>query len=341
MKRAIIVASLLLIASLTSAQDVEVLIYQNITDQPLSEAVSEMVKIGSMIRPLEVTVSPTLREKRITVSLEHPIIGALQVMARAAGGHLWKLGEGKYAVRTKAPPPANVPPASETRSSLLGGDGEDEDEAADEEPAPPLPEWKQKIRKALEETPFTGSYERTHLRKILLDMAGQANVPLHLDPEIPRTWTRKKLMLDYAHPLEGDPCVDEVLTVFCGFQHIALDLRWGVVFVTNLERHISLPKTVFLDDLEELPEDLSQALDGNLVSCRLKNNSLKKAMETMAKEGKLALEVDAAAAKLYRKLRFTIEFRERRLVDALSILLIPEGLGLSVVEGRLIVKVRK
>ena len=238
MKRAIVVASLLLIASVTSAQSVEVLIYQNITDQPLSEAVAEMVNIGSMISDLEVTVEPALREKRITVSLQHPIIGALQVIARAGGGHLWKLGEGKYAVRAKAPPPANVPPTSETRSSLLGGDGEDEDEAAaeDEEPAPPLPQWQQKIRKALEETPFSGSYVKTHLKKILLDMAAQANVPLHLDPEILRTRRRKELTVDYAHPLEGDPSVDEALTVFCGFHQISPVLRWGVVYVTSLER---------------------------------------------------------------------------------------------------------
>jgi hypothetical protein len=338
MKSAIVAAVLLLSTSVASAQSVNVFIVRHVEDLPLSQVVGEIAEIGSILSPLAVTVEPALAAKRITTDLKHPIIGALQAVARAAGGHLWKLGAGSYAVRAKAPPPSKLPPKSELVDPLFNGGDADEEEPVEEEPAVPRPEWEQRIQKALDETPFAGNYRKTHLRKILLDMAGQAGVPLHIDPEILRTKTRKELTLDYEHPLEGSPSVDEVLTIFCGFQHTPPDFRWGVVFITTLKRALSLPENVFLDTSEELPADLKMALDETLVSCRLKNNSIKKAMENMSKEGKLEIQVDPEAVKLCRKLKFTIEFKERRLVDALSILLIPEGLGLALEQGCLVVK---
>jgi hypothetical protein len=82
---------------------------------------------------------------------------------------------------------------------------------------------------------------------------------------------------------------------------------------------------------------VEKALTDTRVSRKLKRNSLKKALATLAAAGELEIEVDEAAAKLCGRRRFTIEFKDRRLIDALSILLIPEGLGLRYADGRLVV----
>jgi len=342
MKSIPLLFALLLFADLATAQSIEVLIIKRVDDVPLSKAIAEIEEIGAALWAFEVTVEPALRDKRVTLDLDHTMIGALKAIAEAAGAHLWKLGEGKYAVRAKPPPASKRPPRKELVNSLeLGedpGEGEEEEEE-EEEPLPPLPEWQQKINKALEETPFSGSFKKTHVEKILKDMASQAKVPLHLDPDVLRTRTRKELTVDYEHPLE-DPTVDEALTGFCGFHDVGPNLRWGVIFVTTLERMLALPDDVFIQPPTGLPPETEKALTETRVSEKLKRNSLKKAVANLAAVGGLEIDVDASAVKLCRKRRFTVEFKERRLVDALSILLIPEGLGLAWAEGRLVVRAR-
>ena len=70
------------------------------------------------------------------------------------GGDTWKLDEGRYAVRAKAPPPSAVPPEKETTQALEEG------------PTTAIhldPKWVQEIQKALDETTYEGTFKRTPL----------------------------------------------------------------------------------------------------------------------------------------------------------------------------------
>lgn len=320
-----LLACLLLLAlagpSPTVAQEPDVVwIIRYVEDLTLEQAVSETAALGG----LEVEVEPALRKRKITLHLDAPVVGAIESLARAARAHLWKLGPKKYAVRSAPPPASNVPP----REEIVGPEDDGE--------PPPRPEWEVKIQKALEETPYRGVFKKTPLPEFLAALSKQAGVPIHLDPHVLRTRKKKDLLVDFEDVL-GDSSVDGALTIFCGFNDLGHHVRWGVVFVTSGDRFFGLPDDVFLTDPDE---GTVGKLKDHRVTLKLRRATLEAAVKVLVKGSDAEVVVSPAAVKHVKRLRFTVEFRNRRLDDALSILLVPDGLALEVVEGKLTVVVR-
>ena len=303
---------LVLVSTALAEDEVLVWIVRHVVDMPLDEAVAETAAHMG----LKVEVDRALARKKVTVQLNDPVVGALHKLAAAAGGHLWKLDDGRYAVRTKEPPASSRPPREE-----LEGPPE-----SDEAP-PPQPAWAKAIWKALEETPYEGKFQRTPLPDFLAALARQAGVPFHLDPAVTRGRSKRDLQIDFEDPL-GDLSVEEALLLFCGTQDLWHTVRWGVLYVTTGGRWLSLPTNVFVDEAEGLPEATADVLAKHRVTCTLKRASLAKAVAKLAKGSGLEIAIDPAATKHVRRRTFTDVFEDRALGDALALLLAPAGLGL-------------
>jgi len=305
--------------------DVELWIVCNIRDMTVEKAIGIIADVGDV----QVTVEKGIAKRKVTLEVDHRLVGALQAIAEEAGAYLWKLDEGRYAVRAKAPPPSSVPPEKET--SQVRDDGPTTAIQLD-------PKWVQEIQRALDETTYEGTFKDTPLPDFLAALARLTGVPFDLDPEVLRTRSKKELEVDFEDYLGGSS-VWESLMLYCGTSDLAHCIRWGAVFVGTFDRTSGLPEDVFASGREDLPEPILRAL-GRPVSCRLKKLSLSKAIALLAKKGGLAIEIDPVALKHTRRHRISVRFEDRKLEDALSFVLIPSGLALRVVEGELRVGLR-
>lgn len=332
MRRALVLPlllTLLLCASPVEAEEGElpgadiVYVFRHVEAMRLAEIVAEIADW----RGLTVTVEPALAKKKVTLDLQYTDVGCLDVLARAAGGHLWKTGEEAYAIRTKPPPPEAVPPEEEI-----------DPPESDEEP-PPQPAWAQAIWKALDDTPYEGVYRRTPFPEILAAMAKQAGVPFFFDPAVTRGKTEKEQRIDFQDYLGGSSMHDAMLLIL-GTERLSWSTRWGALFITTYERELAMPDDVLVRGSDPVADALTAKLDGHRVTCRLKRASLAKGIQLITARSGVEVVLDKSLAAWARKRRFRITFADQSLRHALSLLLVPAGLGLRVDGERLVVVAR-
>ena len=314
------------VARAEDEDQVEVWIVRHVEALPLAQVVEETAAHAG----LHVEVEPALGRKKVTVVLDDPVVGAIQRLATAAGGHLWKLGAGRYAVRRKPPPASSVPP----RAELEGY------EPNDDEKPPPEPAWERAIWKALDSTPFEGVFRKTPLPAFLAAVGKQAGVPVHLDPAVVRGRSKQDLLVDFEDPL-GDSSVRDALLMFCGTRDLTHTTRWGVLYFSTPARLRTMPDDVLVGGVGELPEATRAALASQRVTAELKKASLAKAVQLLTRDADVRIVVDPVVVKHCGRRRFTMAFQQRRLGDALALLLVPAGLALREQGGALHVIVRE
>jgi hypothetical protein len=301
---------------------VEVLIFNNFTDTPLSEAVELVVTCG--LGAFRVTVEPGLADHRITLSLkgESPE-EALRLVAKAAKAYLVKADAKHYEIRSTPSGP------------------EESGKPAEAAPEVPLPDWAKAIEEKLEATMMPGVFEHTPLENALAAIAAKAGVPIRLDPEVLKLRTEQDLTID-VHIMSAENELDpfgkpstvsarELLWSVLTRPRLLRDYRWRCLFVSTSDRLAAFPAEV--SAAKAAGEEVRKTLAEKVVSVKFERASLKKAAEHLSKQGGLLLKVDPAAAKAAGKRTFAAQFADVPFGDALSAVFLPEGFDVAVGEG--------
>jgi hypothetical protein len=303
------------------APGIDLHVVTRLRDETVARAIEPMVKAAE----LDVAIDERVRNRRVTLDIDAPIVVALDRIAKAAGAHLWKIADGKYALRLKPPPASAVVPPEE----LVIEESDEADTAP--EPDPP---WMERIAKALEIKADLGKPRRIPLADALADLARQAGVPLHIDPDVLKSKTLKGVEIEYWDPL-GDSSVGDLLLLFCSAHDLGYLIRWGVVFVTSHARFFKLPEELFVSGSEKLPEGTAKTFATHLVTCSRRKTPLTSLVAALAADAGLEIAFSKKARKACRKLKPSVTFTGRKLEHALAILLVPAGLGLKYAEGGL------
>ena len=295
----------LLVSPAVRGQDVEILIFSNHEDEAV-EKIVEVLRMGGLVK---IEVDEELRDKKITVSFEHPVAEAIALVAKKAGGHLWKLNDGSFRISTKPQP----------------GPGESTETAPAKKPDPA---WVKEVKKRLGEVEVLTEFQGTPLPKILDDWARKAKVAIHLDPQIAATWKKEQFAVS-VFGLKEEITLSLALTTVVGSVKLQRDFRWGGVFISTRERLKALP----VDILPEVAPELLKTLRETKVDLKLKKATVAKAIDRVAKLAKVKISRDP---KGLRKLpRVTIDVKDTSLEHLLALVLVPRGLRLVVGEENL------
>ena len=146
----------MLSSSLLAEDDPEIYIIMGIDHEPLAKVANKLALLGSV----EVKVEPGLREKKITLELDVPLVEALEKVAAAAGAHLVRTGPKAFAIRSE--------PAAE-------GEAEEGER---------VPKWVRPLMKKLDATEVTFTWQGKPLGEILTWLSKESGVRIRLDPRL-------------------------------------------------------------------------------------------------------------------------------------------------------------
>lgn len=310
-----------------AAQDIEIYIFENIENEPLEAAAKRIAAMGLV----EVTVEKEIREKTITVKLQSTPEEALGRIARAAGAYLWKTGPKTFEIR-RAPPP-----------------GEAEKAKAAADAAAALPEWARTLAKKLEETEVSFRFSGEPLSEALEWLAKETGVPIRLDPRVLEERTKQQLevhIAEFDEKLRPGNILDSgarALGMVLSGPGMDLDRTWrfGGVWISTREHVRELPEALLAPAAgEEAAADAAarKALEAKRIDLKCARATLEKTLRDAARKGGVALAIDRDLVKPFAKERITLDEKEILLGDALGLLLLPRGLALELVGGKLAVR---
>jgi hypothetical protein len=270
----------------------------------------------ALLGSVEVKVEPGLREKKITLELDVPLVEALEKVAAAAGAHLVRTGPKAFAIRSE--------PAAE-------GEAEEGER---------VPEWVRPLMKKLDETEVTFTWQGKPLGEILTWLSKESGVRIRLDPRVKSKRGEPIHIAEYDESLKPKPITASAaraLDMALSYPTLNLARAWrfGGIWVSSLEHIQALPP-------EKAPpaadSKLARKINAARVTVKFTNTTLQKALEKVARKAKVKITLDRELRKALSKDRLDLDVRDEPLLEVLERILAPRGLVAELGEKGLAVR---
>jgi hypothetical protein len=312
-----------LLAHPAVGQDVEVLLFRHVDNEPVGKVANELALSGEF----DVKVEKPLREKRITLELNGVSPAkALELVAEAAGAHLVKTGAKSYEIRSA--PEGEAAPAGEAKAEAK------------------LPDWAVPLAKKMAETELEAMWQGERLPAVLEWLSGKTGVRIRLDPRVVKERPKTAIEIHIAQYDEGlnpspiEASAARLLGMVLSYP--GLDCSWcwryGGIFVSTRKHIESLPPIRLApapSEEEDLVPEVREKIESTRVTVSLKKASLKKAVDTVAKKAGVKISVPSKLAREFRSARIELDIEDMPLLDALDLVLGPHGLVLAIEKGQL------